>query len=347
MRRLSPPLAGTFSIHRNRWLGIGLAVLLVHCLVLIGLERLLGLFQLTQPVPEVAPISFQMIQEAGRPAPRPRPSSPSIISQSESEGQPDTKPAQAEPLTARGPQPQQQEPSAATPIPLANRTPTLSELPRVGGVALNAFWGDHSSGSLIAKGAIELSFPSEGRYEIRLVTEAVGWASMFASSPLYAKTVGSLGPGGFRPERYTHKTPRGREELSEFDYENNKIRYSSLKEPLQMLNGIQDRLSFMMQLAWMMKVDPDRFGLGQFVRIPMAGRKQVEEVDFLVLSDADLVLPGGTLVPTLHLSSMRKGDRFSGQIDVWLDRTDRLLPVRIRFEEVRGQVLDLLTVRAP
>jgi hypothetical protein len=44
---------------------------------------------------------------------------------------------------------------------------------------------------------------------------------------------------------------------------------------------------------------------------------------------------------------MRKGDRFSGQIDVWLDRTDRLLPVRIRFEEVRGQVLDLLTVRAP
>lgn len=346
MRRLSPPSARPLPFCRNRWLVIGLAVLVAHGLILIGFERLLGLFQLSPSAPQAGPISFQMIQATGRQTPRPRPSAPAILSQSALEEVSDAKPVDPESQSAKDRAPGHQTP-APLPMPLGSRVPDLSELPRTGAVALNAFWGDHSSGTLIAKGAIELSFPSEGRYEIRLVTEAVGWASIFASSPLYAKTVGSLGPGGFRPDRYTHRTPRGREELSEFDYENNKVRYSSLKEPLQMLNGIQDRLSFMMQLAWMMKVDPDQFALGQFVRIPMAGRKQVEEVDFLVLSDADLVMPGGTLVPTLHLSSMRKGDRFNGQIDVWLDRTDRLLPVRIRFEELRGQVLDLLTVRAP
>jgi len=233
----------------------------------------------------------------------------------------------------------------APPKDIASRTPTRDELPKTGGVALNAFWGDHTAGMAIGKGSIEVSFPGEGRYEIRLVTEAVGWARVFASKPFFAQTTGSIGPGGLRPERYVHKSPRGKEEVSTFDYENRKVSYSSLKDPLPLVNGIQDRLSFIIQLAWMMKVNPERFSLGEFVTIPMAGRNKVEDVAFLVLSDADVVLPGGVLVPAVHLSSYRKADRFIGQIDVWLDKTDRLLPVRIRFEESRGQVLDLLTAR--
>jgi hypothetical protein len=225
--------------------------------------------------------------------------------------------------------------------------PTLEELPKMGGVALNAFWGDFSDGNLVAKGALKLSFPEPDRYQIELITHAVGWAKLFASAPLQAKGEGRLGPGGFLPERYTHKTPRGKEEVSTFDYQKEKIFYSSLKDPLLLPKGVQDRLSFMIQLAWMMKVDPERFFLGGVLRIPMAGRNKIEEVDFLVLDDADVVLPGGVLVPAVHLSSAREGANYKGRIDVWLDKTDRLLPVRIRFEEARGQVLDLLTVREP
>lgn len=353
-----PSVAAKVQIPRPAWKRIAFGVLMAHLLALLGWDFWLPNRLERQDISPQT-LSVQMVAPAfpkappAPPAPvAPRP--PAVISTQSMEDPP---PAPLPEPEAASPQPPPL-PAQATSLPpeaaskdqgsakdLAQRTPTPDELPRVGGVALNAFWGDHNSGNPIGKGSIELSFPAEGRYEIRLVTEAVGWAKIFASKPLYAKTVGTIGPGGLRPEKYTHKSPRGKEEVSVFDYENKKISYSSLKEPLPLLNGIQDRLSFIIQLAWMMKVNPERFSLGESITIPMAARNKVEEVDFMVLSDADLVLPGGVLVPAVHLSSYRKSSRFSGQIDVWLDKTDRLLPVRIRFEESRGQVLDLLTTR--
>jgi hypothetical protein len=214
-------------------------------------------------------------------------------------------------------------------------------------VALSVFFGDHVGNTPIATGSIEVSFPAEGRYQIRLLTKAMGWAAVFAPNPLFAETVGRIGPGGLQPERYTHRSPRGREEVSTFDYETGKVVYSSLKEPLPLEKGIQDRLSFMIQLAWMLKIEPERFSVGESILLPMAGRNKVERVNFTVISESDIVLPGGVIVPAIHLSTYGRGERVRGQIDVWLDRTDRLLPVRIRFEEARGQVLDLLAVRRP
>jgi hypothetical protein len=231
------------------------------------------------------------------------------------------------------------------PTDLSDRVPQAEELPRVGGVAMSLWWGDHTSGSQVGRGAITLSFPAPDQYVLKMTSEAMGWASIIARKPLNAEASGTIGPGGFRPARYTHLTPFGKEEVSVFDYEKEKISYTSHKEPLPLPKGVQDRLSFMLQLAWMLKVSPEQFGLGQSVAIPMAGRNKIEDVIFTVLADQEIVLPGGIVVPALHISTFRAGERFKGQIDVWFDKTDRLLPVRIRFEESRGQVLDMLTTR--
>lgn len=338
-----PPRDRLASFYR-RWPWIAAGVLVLHLIVLTGLDRvLLGLVAPADPPPP-GPLAIQMLPPPTMPKiplapPAPKPVPPAIVSEADLAAAPAPEPS---PTPSAG-----EAEGPAEPVDFATRVPTDSELPQVGGVALSAFWGEHTSGTQIGRGSIQLNFTPDGRYNIKLVTEAVGWATIFASKPLYAETVGTVGPGGLRPERYTHRSPRGKEEISVFDYENKKITYSSLKEPLPLLNGIQDRLSFMIQLAWMMKVAPEQFTLGGTVDLPMAGRNKVEEVSFWVESDADIVIPGGVLVPALHLSSHREGERFKGRIDIWLDRTDRLLPVRIRFEEVRGQVLDLLTVRQP
>lgn len=330
----------TFVFPRHAWKKIAFLVLLAHLLMLFGLDRIFGLFSADDVEPDLGQtLAVQMLSlpsPPSSPAVQPPEPPPGIIASDQPIPTPSAEAAD-----------QGSTPDLSGQQDIGSRTPRPDELPRVGGVALSVFWGDHTANSPIAKGSIELSFPAENRYQIRLVTKAIGWASIFAPNPLYAETIGRLGPGGFQPERYTHRSPRGKEEISNFDYEDKKIIYSSLKEPLPLPNGIQDRLSFMVQLAWMMKVEPDRFSLGESVLIPMAGRNKVEDVSFTVMSDADIVLPGGVLVPAVHLSSYREGQRFRGQIDVWLDRTDRLLPVRIRFEEARGQVLDLLTVREP
>lgn len=319
-----------------------LAVTLVHLILLVGLARIIEALFPSEPPPP-PPIAIQFAQAPAPPAPvsaEPPPSPSPAAPQAPAETTPALEKPAIDPQTVAPKKPTE-------PKRVEERVPTLEELPKMGGVALNAFWGNFTEGNLIAKGAIKLSFPAPDRYQIELVTHAVGWAKLFASAPLQAKGEGRLGPGGFLPDRYTHKTPRGKEEVSTFDYEKEKIFYSSLKEPLVLPKGIQDRLSFMIQLAWMMKVDPERFFLGGSLRIPMAGRNKIEDVDFQVLDDSDVILPGGILVPAVHLSSAREGANYKGRIDVWLDKTDRLLPVRIRFEEVRGQVLDLLTVREP
>jgi len=346
-KNTSPAVVSTPA--RLRWRWTALVVVAIHVLVLLGFDRVLVALVTGDSEPPLSPVSVQMISvmpatPPAKPKPLPPPPSPTtgLIDPQALAPTPVPTPPPSQTLEATAPVP---EPASVAEIDYSSRQPKIEDLPRTGGVALNVFWGDFTSGSKIAQGSIQLSFPAPDRYEVKLVTKAVGWASIFASNPLYAETVGSLGPGGLRPERYTHKTPGGKEEVAKFDYENKKISYSSLKEPLPMPNGIQDRLSFMVQLAWMMKINPERFSVGESVLIPMAGRSKIEDVSFMVLSDDGLVLPGGVLVPTVHLSSTRTGDRFKGQIDVWLDRTDRLLPVRIRFEEARGQVLDLLSIR--
>ncbi len=325
----------------RRIIGVALVVTLAHLVLLVGLARIIeALFPTEPPPPMPIAVQFSQAPPAPQPVASPPPASPAVASPSA-----ETAPPSENPSKDTQPTPPAQKP--ATPKRVEERVPTLEELPKMGGVALNAFWGNFTEGNMIAKGAIKLSFPAPDRYQIELVTHAVGWAKLFASAPLQAKGEGRIGPGGFLPDRYTHKTPRGKEEVSTFDYEKEKIFYSSLKEPLLLPKGVQDRLSFMIQLAWMMKVDPDRFFLGGSLRIPMAGRNKIEDVDFQVLDDSDVILPGGILVPAVHLSSAREGANYKGRIDVWLDKTDRLLPVRIRFEEVRGQVLDLLTIRDP
>lgn len=329
-----------FFGERRHLLITAVAVTLVHLVLVLGIHQILADLLFDSDEPDSDPVSVAMIQLPSAPMrpPTPPPApAPALIP--------------ASPQVEASPQRSLEKPSpdsgGAENVDFASRSPRPEELPRSGAIAIAAFWGEFQSGTNIAKGAIEIVFPSPDRYEIRLVTRATGWAKIFATEPLHAKTEGPIGPGGFKPERYSHRSPRGKEELTVFDYEKNKISYTSLKEPLPLLKGIQDRLSFMLQLAWMLKVSPDQFGIGESIYLPMAGRNKVEEVIFTVLSDSEVILPGGVLVSAVHLSTFRAGERFSGQIDVWLDRADRLLPVRIRFEEKRGQVLDLLAVREP
>jgi hypothetical protein len=343
----------------KRLIIIALAVTILHVAVLLGADVISRLWLAPQPTRDASPLSISMAIMAPvaappsqlRPSPRPAPaivqSAEPVVASEVPASATVSDPSPPPPDAGSGQLPDPAPQAAPTAPNLALRTPSADELPGAGSVAIDVYWGDHTRGSHIASGSIQLSFPAEGRYAIRIVTRALGWASMFATNPLTAEAVGSLGPGGLRPERYNHRSMRGRDEVSTFDYAKGEISYSSLKEPLPLPDGVQDRLSFMIQLAWMLKMDPQRFSPGESVRIPMAGHRKVEEVDFLVLSEADLVMPGGVLVPALHLSSARQGERFRGHIDIWLDRTDRLLPVRIRFEEARGQVLDLLTVRKP
>ena len=321
-------------------------VVLMHLALFVLLEGLLG--QALVPDQKHSPFTVQLVTP-----PPPLPSPPRIKPLAPIErSAPSIRPAD-EPSQERQ-QPENLANLAGKDLPFeesfesslepAQAPLDLGDLSRSGGVAMTAYWGDFSAGSPIGESLITLAFPEPDRYEIKMVTEAKGWARLFASAPMHAEAKGRLGPNGFIPERYAHQGPR-RSEVTVFDYEKQEIRYESLKDPLPLLNGIQDRLTFMIQLAWLLQTDPDRFTLGQTVSLPLAGRNKVEEVDFVVLSDADLALPGGLLVPALHLSSSRQTSRYSVQIDIWMDRTDRLLPVRIRFEEARGAVLDLLTVR--
>lgn len=347
----------------RRWVAIAALVTLVHVLTLSGLVQVLGGLWLTKNEPEPPEVITTRLIRLPIPAATVRPPRPApprgLIAQAPEEFFPSPEielPDQDSPvdqsdntseiasIDAKGEAPG--TPMSIPTPPYEQRQADAEDLPEAGAIAIDVFYGDYTKGSKIAKGGIYLNFPSPEDFEIRLVTRAVGWATIFATEPLQAKTSGKLGPGGLQPVRYEHKTPRGKKELLEFDYLTNKISYLSLKKSFDMPKGIQDRLSFMLQLSWIMKIEPERFSLGESIVIPMTTRKGVEDITFIVLSTDHIILPGGVLVPAVHLSSFRREDQFSGRIDVWLDRVDRFLPIRIRFEESRGRVVDMLTVRS-
>lgn len=342
-KKLSSPAQAEVPPARLKWKLVAVIVGAAHLAMLAGLDRLMPFLAPDNDADDASALAVQMVTPVAPPPSLPKPSlapaSPVGVVAEPQASQP--APSVKEPQTDDFRSDQELAPA----VDLSGRIPRAEELPRVGGVTMTLWWGDHTAGSQIGRGVISLSFPAPDQYELKMTSVAMGWAALIVRNPLNAEASGTIGPGGFRPSRYAHRTPTGKEEISVFDYEKEKISYSSLKEPLPLPKGVQDRLSFMLQLAWMLKVSPEQFSLGQSVVLPMASRNKVEDVSFTVMADQDIVMPGGVLVPALHVSSFRKGERFKGQIDVWFDKTDRLLPVRIRFEESRGQILDMLTAR--
>lgn len=170
--------------------------------------------------------------------------------------------------------------------------------------------------------------PEATTYTLSLGVGAVGSAS-----------VGALDLHGIAPERHV-ETRRGREvRAANFQRQAGadgetagRITFSGPRTEHPLLPGVQDRLSWMLQLAGVIAADPALGQPGRELTLLVVGvRGDAALWVFRVMAVQSLQLPAGEVLNAVHL--VREPQRpFDTRVDVWLDPARHHLPVRLRLQ---------------
>ncbi|NBT74951.1 MAG: DUF3108 domain-containing protein [Betaproteobacteria bacterium] len=312
------------------------AVTLLHLLMLwIWLGPLIKID--AEPEPEPAALSVAMIPQPERPAPQPRPTQ----RRQASENPPERSPL---PSPTEGPAPGG---ASSVGAPSPPRAPQ-DLLPKAGHLAMEAYWGEYALGARpLGRGQLDIAFPSEDRYTLSLTARAVGWAAIFVPGTVSFQSEGRLTSAGLVPEVFRQVTPRRGLVESRFDSTSATAQLEPSQPKVDLPQGFQDRLSVVFQLAWVGESQVGGLLAGQRFEVALAGRKEVRTLVFTVEDREELVLPGGILVSAIRIASDPFEFARQGQIQVWLDPSDRHFPARILYKEPSGRALDFLAIRSP
>lgn len=166
---------------------------------------------------------------------------------------------------------------------------------------------------------------ADGRYRLSLqghlpAAPQAAWVSQ-----------GLLDSAGVAPERYTENR-RGRElRAVNFQREAGRISFSGPGVEHPLVEGAQDRLSWMIQLGAVLSANPALAEPGAQIQVFVAGtRGDAETWVFTVQGHESLDLPGGSVHQAVHL--LREPRRpYDTQAHVWLDPARHHLPVRLHL----------------
>lgn len=147
---------------------------------------------------------------------------------------------------------------------------------------------------------------------------------------------GAIGPQGLLPERFSDKFRN--EVAAHFNRAQGKVTFSANTPDAALLQGAQDRLSVLIQLAAMVASAPERFTPATTLTIQTVGPRDADLWLFTVGTMETLTLPGGT-VPALKLSRNPR-QPYDQQVDIWLAPALGYLPARIRITDANGDAID-------
>lgn len=147
------------------------------------------------------------------------------------------------------------------------------------------------------------------------------------------KSVGIVGASGLVPRTFTQRTSRRPQRSVSFDWTANRVSFSENGTSTPTRPQMQDRLSLILQLAWRTRREPQ----ARRIELPAAG----------VRSESDYVFAGGgresVTVAAGRFETVKfersKGDG-ENTLEVWLAPSLCSLPVRLRFSDDNGVVID-------
>ena len=164
------------------------------------------------------------------------------------------------------------------------------------------------------------------RYELTLHhvlpgQDSWGWASQ--------GRLDAVGTAGLVPQRFVDRR-RGRDRAAiNFDRERGEISFSGPTDRHPWVPGVQDRLSWLVQLGAILEADPSRFVAGSVIPMWVATvRGDLEPWTFVVQAPTAAAMPGW-----VHL--VREPLRtYDHRIELWLDAHRHHVPARIVFTPV-------------
>jgi len=166
----------------------------------------------------------------------------------------------------------------------------------------------------------------------------VGLDMLFTTVRLYdMQSAGTIGSAGIKPHT-TIETRRGKSTATtQFDYDNKTINFSADTTIIPLLEGAQDKITVLMQLASIGNADPSQFQVGKEITIQVAEEKEANLHQFMVLDQVTIESKLGHLA-TWHIVRPPRPGAYSSRIDIWLAPELNWLPVQIRNTEANGAI---------
>ena len=186
------------------------------------------------------------------------------------------------------------------------------------------------------EGTARLSWQPQdnGGYQLSLERELAG-------RPLPTwRSEGETGAQGLAPSRYAQQRNGRDTRATNFRRDEGVISFSASTEQFALLPGVQDRLSWWLQLAAQIAAAPARYAPGSELRLNVVGlRGEAREWVFEVIGLEPVVLADGLSLSlaALHLRRPALG-AYGGAVEVWLAPDRGYLPIRVLVgqQEERG-----------
>lgn len=185
-------------------------------------------------------------------------------------------------------------------------------------------------------GAGELRWTNEGgQYRLRLDGSVVG------ISVLEQVSEGSLAATGLAPQRFTDRRARRSTMAANFDRAARSVSFSGPTHRVPLLDGAQDRLSWMIQLAAIFAADPTRAEPGAHTEFQVVGaRGDSARWQFRAVGTETIQTRAGP-VTTRHVVREPRGT-YDTAVEVWLDPARHFLPLRATMRNGEdGDVMEL------
>jgi hypothetical protein len=176
-------------------------------------------------------------------------------------------------------------------------------------------------GVAIGEALLRWAPESDGRYALQLEGRIAGVTVMDWVSR------GAIDGAGLAPERFVIRR-RGRDsQAANFQRDAGKITFSGPTHEVRLLPGVQDRLSWMVQMAAIVQAAPERFGAGSTLTLMVVGaRGGVDVWRFEALG-----------VDGAGLKFTRQARRpHDTQVEIWLDPARAYLPLRASLTQPDG-----------
>lgn len=176
---------------------------------------------------------------------------------------------------------------------------------------------------------------SGARYRMQLVARAAGFVLLTQDSE------GGFDAAGLAPRRFTDQRLQGSTRATNFQRERGRIGFSGPPVEYAWAPGVQDRLSWMVQLPAIVDANPQLAAPGERITLAVVGARGDAAVWVFRFVAEEGVTDGAREVRALKfIREPRKPN--DTQAEVWLDPARHHLPVRARLgNPPDGEVLDL------
>lgn len=152
---------------------------------------------------------------------------------------------------------------------------------------------------------------------------------------------GRIDAFGLAPERYIEKRGRRPQDVTTFDRTAKRIGFTRSSATLALPDGAQDRFSMVMQLASLVRGDPDAYQPGVTRSFYVADDDSGEHWPIETIGDESILTAEGE-IEARHFMRLPRHEGDRRRIDVWLAPSLDWLPVRIMQTEPNGSQIELV-----